>query len=533
MPTSHHEKLEQLRKRFLDELPSRINDLESALTSSDRNDALRCAHTLAGTAGTFGLLELGKAAERLESCLSGNAAAKLPELLEEVRHEASAARVTRTPSSSQSKQTEAVFGHGALIALVEDDALLGEHIAEQLMRFGYQSRLYATPDAFLADLNPSTLPCAVVMDITFGTDDMSGTRAVHSLRERGLQHLPVIYMSSRSDFSARLEAVRSGGRAYLVKPLETAALVNLLDTIMRESSTESYRVLIIEDVALLAETYYQILSDAGMEARTLLDPTRTLEALADFNPDLILVDLYMPVCSGTELACVVRQIEAWVSLPIVFLSKENDLDKQMEAMRHGGDDFLTKPVAPEHLVTSVRQRARRHRALRAYMEHDSLTGLLNHSALKERLTIELARAERNQTELAFVMIDLDHFKAVNDTYGHPAGDRVLRSLARLLRERLRRTDIAGRYGGEEFALILPDTSAATAKQVVDDIRRNFSAVLHGSVDNQFNVTLSAGISHHPDYDHPETLAHEADVALYESKHNGRNRVTLASKTAQS
>jgi diguanylate cyclase (GGDEF)-like protein len=195
-------------------------------------------------------------------------------------------------------------------------------------------------------------------------------------------------------------------------------------------------------------------------------------------------------------------------------------------MQQGGDDFLSKPVTAQGLIASVRQRAQRHRVLRTHMEHDGLTGLLNHSALKERLVLELARAERLASPLALVMIDLDHFKQVNDSHGHAAGDRVLRALARLLRDRLRRTDIIGRYGGEEFGALLPDTDAATATQVVEKLRAAFAAIEHGAGEQRFRVTLSAGIAASPPIKDSETLAAAADAALYRSKLDGRNRVSL-------
>jgi diguanylate cyclase (GGDEF)-like protein len=413
------------------------------------------------------------------------------------------------------------------LALVEDDATLGEHLAAQLARFGYRTEHFATPAAFLDALETAPAPDALVMDVAFDEGALAGPEAVLAGRGGRLADTPAVFLSARGDFAARLAAVRAGGRAYLVKPVDLSSLVGILDAVTQHESPRPYRILVIDDDALLAEHYCRVLEDAGMEPQALREPARVLEALGDSDPDLVLTDLHMPGCSGMELAAVIRQVEAWVSVPIVFLSGETRLDRQMQAMQQGGDDFLTKPVAPEHLVASVRQRAARHRTLRAYMEHDSLTGLLNHSALKERLAAEIARAERNGDALAFAMLDLDHFKKVNDTHGHAAGDRVLRALARLLRERLRRSDIAGRYGGEEFALILPATDGAAALSVLEDIRRNFASVEHGTGGHAFSVTLSAGVADYPRFARPDRLAEAADQALYASKHAGRNRVTLA------
>lgn len=526
-------RLAPLRRRFAEELPSRIEAMRTALAADPprRDDALRAAHSLAGTAGTFGFFKLGDAARQLELGLAESSPADVAALLDALTAEAAASageprEKPPEPEIATAKSARTVRREMA-VALVEDDVVLGRHLAVQLMRFGYRTEHFATLDAFLASLQGHPAPDALIMDVMFEEGALAGPEAVLAQRGGRLADTPVVFFSSQGNFEARLAAVRAGGRAFLTKPVDISSLVNILDTVTHEESPRPYRILVIEDSALMAETYCHILRDAGMESRALLEPARILDTLSDFNPDLVLTDLYMPGCSGMELAAIIRQVESWVSVPIVFLSGETRLDRQMEAMRQGGDDFLTKPVAPEHLVASVRQRARRHRSLRAFMEHDSLTGLLNHSALKERLEVEIARAERNGDALAFAMIDLDYFKKVNDTHGHAAGDRVLRALARLLRERLRRTDIAGRYGGEEFALILPGTDAETARRVLEDVRANFAQVEHGAGSEIFSVTLSGGIAAYPAIADAQSLAEAADQALYKSKHAGRNRITLA------
>jgi len=195
----------------------------------------------------------------------------------------------------------------------------------------------------------------------------------------------------------------------------------------------------------------------------------------------------------------------------------------------GGDEFLTKPIDPGHLVAAVIPRVERYRMLRAMMVQDSLTGLINHSGLQQQLDFEVARARRQKTPLSFAMIDIDHFKKVNDSYGHPAGDRVLMSISRFLRQQLRKTDVVGRYGGEEFGSILTGTGGDPAQKVLDRIRDDFGRVEHPRGDSKFTVSFSAGIaSLGAD---ASTSAGElvlaADQALYRAKKQGRNQVVLA------
>jgi diguanylate cyclase (GGDEF)-like protein len=215
-------------------------------------------------------------------------------------------------------------------------------------------------------------------------------------------------------------------------------------------------------------------------------------------------------------------------VPVVFLSGENDREKQLAALQVGADDFLTKPIAPGHLVAAVSSRAERARTLRRLLMRDSLTGLLNHTTTKERLDGEVARAMRQGTPLAFAFLDLDHFKSINDTYGHPVGDGVIRNMARLLQGRLRRSDLIGRYGGEEFAVILPDTPVGDAARVMEDLRTRFAAIEQhaGTGGGIFYATFSCGVAGVPPSLSAAALTETADQALYRAKQAGRNRVIV-------
>ncbi len=236
--------------------------------------------------------------------------------------------------------------------------------------------------------------------------------------------------------------------------------------------------------------------------------------------------MYMPECNGTELAKVIRHNDRYVSVPIIYLSAEDDLDKQLDAMSEGGDDFLTKPIKPRHLIATVRNRAARARNLKARMVRDSLTGLYNHTHTLQLLDDACYRARREDQPLAFAMLDIDHFKKVNDTYGHPMGDRVIKSLALFLKQRLRKTDHIGRYGGEEFAVVLPDTDEQSALKVLEEIRQRFAEINYPAQPQDLSCTFSCGIAMlQPGLD-GNALSKRADEALYKAKHGGRNRVEL-------
>lgn len=336
----------------------------------------------------------------------------------------------------------------------------------------------------------------------------------------------ILYISDSGDFSLRMAAIRTGADAYFVLPLDIGRLVDKMDSLITNISEPPFHILLIDDDPEQIAYYAFILQQAGMITSVATDPEKVLQILVEAKPEIILMDMYMPVCTGTELAAIIRQQEAFVNIPIIFLSVENNLDKKLEAYRFGADGFLSKPIKPEHLLSIIRTKAERNRNLRFLMERDSLTGLLNHSNLKENITLEILRAKRVNSVLCFAMIDVDHFKNVNDTYGHPVGDRVLKSLARLLQDRLRRTDIIGRYGGEEFGIILLNTDGENAKRVMDEVRENFSRIKHKSDGEAFYVTFSCGIACFPSFTEAKEMNAAADKALYSAKESGRNKTVL-------
>jgi diguanylate cyclase (GGDEF)-like protein len=252
-----------------------------------------------------------------------------------------------------------------------------------------------------------------------------------------------------------------------------------------------------------------------------------LTALVKFQPDLVLMDMYMPGCTGVEVTRVIRQHEEFLSTPVVYLSADTSVALQVDALRLGGDHFLTKPFNPVILNAVVNSKIERYRVLRRSMFLDSLTGLLNHTSSKQRLGVAVAQAQEEDSPLCVAMIDIDHFKRVNDTHGHPVGDQVIRSVAWLLKQRLRQSDVVGRYGGEEFLVILPQANAERARQLLDRIRLDFSHFRHALQSVTFSCTFSCGIAQLKPGESSQDVVKRSDTALYKAKHQGRNQIVVA------
>jgi diguanylate cyclase (GGDEF)-like protein len=233
--------------------------------------------------------------------------------------------------------------------------------------------------------------------------------------------------------------------------------------------------------------------------------------------------------SGYDLARYMRQDERYATTPLLFLTTEAESDARLKSIKAGGDDFLAKPAPAPLLQMAVSSRIERARILKTLLERDGLTGLLTHSALLERARIALSEAERRPEEQkALVMLDIDHFKNVNDRHGHPTGDRVLASLGALLRRRLRQTDAIGRYGGEEFAIVLHHLSEGEAVALIERLLFEFRSTEHSLPGGEkLHVSFSAGVAMVDPSEEIDSWKKRADDALYVAKRNGRNQVVAA------
>jgi diguanylate cyclase (GGDEF)-like protein len=545
LPSNPVLELKELQEYFAGRLPERLAELDEAWAAvvasgweTGRVRTLyRLAHSLTGAGSTFGFPEVSRTARVLERFLktvvdggrpSGEeASGQIERLLEGVRRAAQAPPVPPAPLPIR-HEVDPARGDERLVFLIEEDAEQAAGLAAQLRHYGYRVRILDRQREDLAAEVELERPDLLIVDLMFREGPLAGARVIEGIHRSRIPEAPprVIFLSVRSDLEARLAALRAGGDAYFTKPVDIGSLVEKLDLLTERHTGSRFRVLIVEDDPDLAVEYAVMLDAAGMDTEAICEPMQLMEPLYSFKPDLILMDVHMNGCTGPELAAVLRQQESYLSTPIIFLSGEEDVDEQLAAIDLGGDEFLTKPVEPGHLVSAVSTRARRGRTLQSLISHDGLTGLLNHSNLKLQLEAELSRASRDDTDVAYAMIDLDFFKSINDTYGHAAGDRLLRSLGLFLRQRLRRSDVLGRYGGDELAVILPRTNGSTALQVLERIRASFSELRHRVGDVEIGATLSCGIATYPANPTAGLLLQAADAALYKAKRAGRNRAEL-------
>ena len=380
-------------------------------------------------------------------------------------------------------------------------------------------------------------------------------------------HLPVLIVTALDQPSDRLRGLEAGADDFLIKPVDEIALIarvrsltrlkvaldelraravssaglGLVDPLVAPARPDDARgrILLVEDRPGSAE---RIVADLRDLHETLVEP-QPAEALfraAETSPDLIIVSLDLENFDALRLCSQLRSLERTRATPVLALANHEDRARILRGLDLGVNDYVLRPVDRNELIARVRTQLRRKRYIDALRDNvqsaielaaiDSLTGLNNRRFFEKQLAEMLERSAHGGRSLSLMMLDIDHFKQVNDRHGHDAGDHVLKSLAQRIKGALRRCDPICRYGGEEFIVLLPDTPLATARQIAERVRSVIEATpftLDAAGGQTIPVTISIGLAARGDDANADALLRRADRALYASKTAGRNCVTTA------
>jgi len=303
------------------------------------------------------------------------------------------------------------------------------------------------------------------------------------------------------------------------------------------TSLRGARVLIVDDDPLQCSHLAQVMKEWDAEPFTAQSLADALRLHKEARPDLVLLDVMMPHVDGYKLAQMFKRTAMFV--PIILLTALEDIDSKRRGLSAGADEFLIKPVNTLELqirmssMLRIKRLAdeleRVNKELAELATIDGLTQVANRRAVEQRLVHEFQRARRYKHPFTCMLIDIDHFKAVNDNYGHPVGDKVLIEVAAAIRQSTRNTDLVGRFGGEEFMVLAPETPMTSGELVADRIRRSIAHRTASRVEKGMPaVTASLGLASTELAVASETeLVARADQALYRAKHEGRNRVIVA------
>ncbi len=305
------------------------------------------------------------------------------------------------------------------------------------------------------------------------------------------------------------------------------------------------KILLVEDNKTQSRVIQDYLVRSGYEVVAVENGMQAFAAARMNSVDLILLDRILPDMDGSDVCRWLKLDQVCRDIPVIMLTAKGEMSDRVSGLEAGADDYLPKPFNESELNARIYARLRakvqqdelkqKNRQLEDMLTRvenlaimDPLTGLFNRRRFETILANEFKRAARYQSPLSCLMIDLDHFKSVNDTFGHQTGDTILKAAAHVIQTAVREVDTPARWGGEEFVVLSPNTTVENARRLAERIRSAFEAHAFSGIEGQ-RVTVSIGIAGTPEpsIDSQDKLIHAADVALYEAKKNGRNRIELA------
>lgn len=450
--------------------------------------------------------------------------------------------------------------------LVVDDLIANVKLLETKLTLEYFDVLTAMngPDAVaLCEQGACDI---VLLDVMM--PGMDGFEVCHRLKANpATAHLPVVIVSALDQPSDRLRGLEAGADDFLTKPIDDTALLTRVRSLLRlKAVTDELRGRAIATRALgMGDPLAIAASVAGLDAKVLLvedrpaaaerlfdglsryhrvvvepDPHRALLRAAEENFDVALVSLDLNGFDGLRLCSQLRSLDRTRNLSIVMLGEPHERARIMRGLEFGVHDFLMRPIDRNELIARVRTQVRRRRfsdalreALQTSMElaiTDDLTGLHNRRYLDRKIGPLFSEAKESDRPLACMLLDIDRFKSINDTYGHDAGDEVLRAFADRMRLHTRTIDVVARYGGEEIVIVLPSADLKDAQTIAERIRERIEQtpflIQRGSLGIRVTVSIGVAIREATDQS-PSEMLKRADLALYRAKSAGRNRVEAA------
>ena len=395
-----------LRDETITHFAEHVSELELSLAALTRGEhgALetlhRQAHGLAGVAGMYRLMQVFQAARKLEQIVAAVPAKRKPtdaELLDMREALAQLAIAARQPDYSavlpppQAQDLQRIM-------VVEDDPVQAGLLRYVLGNAGYQVEVFNELHAFREACQTQAMPAVVIMDMMFPEGEFAGARVIDEMKAKSLYGLQVIFLSGRRDMAAKLAAYRAGATRYLTKPVDSVTLLQVVSESAALRPERPFRVLIADSQPEQLEAHAQLLRQAGMEVREATDSLSVPQMLDSFAAEVLLLDMYMPQCSGPELAAILRDDARHAMIPVVYLSAERDISRELLALDRAGDYFLTKPVKPGHLVAALSMHAKR------YRQNNEQTN-----------TLRAALYERERQQIAF---DAHAIISVSDAAGN-------------------------------------------------------------------------------------------------------------------
>jgi diguanylate cyclase (GGDEF)-like protein len=525
--------LTALWERFKPKYSAHVTVLEQAikalvagaLTEEMGQQAKAEAHLLIGSLASFGFTEASRLSREIEQIFragvkfSGDQVERLEQLVIALRQELerpSAISEPPVPQNTSVKQQRRML-------IVANDVQLGKQLIKEAPIWGINA-LVATNITQVQDAIARKCPDVVLLDLCFDGSAQNGLDLLTKLTTSN-RNLPVLVFTAEEDFANRVKVARLGGQIFLSKPALPASVLAAVTQVLQQSNIIQAKILVVDDDPQMLDILRTLLEPWAFKLTLLDNPQRFWTTLEQANPDLLILDVEMPQLSGIDLCHVVRNDPHWSELAVLFLSAHRDMETVSRVFTAGADDYVSKPVLGPELIARVLNRLERTHIL-TLAETDSLTGIANRRKSIQELTRLLHLAKRQRQPFCFVLLDLDHFKQVNDQHGHDAGDKVLSRFGTLLKQTFRSEDVVTRWGGEEFVVGLYNATRFQSKaRLIKLLEIMHQQEFTSASGKKFRVTFSGGISEYPENGIDlQELYRSADAALYQAKAEGRNRV---------
>lgn len=497
------------------------------------------AHKLSGSGKAYGFVELSQLARELECACEAAKSLNQQEIKYALSEPLNAllnalARYSALPSTVKSSHAEESSvvptkddADKIDILLVDDDPDFSMQISEVLSQYGYcvyqQKDIYQLNDAIIKHE-----PLALLVDMDFSGQRFAGANQVSIWRQKSGAPLPVFFVSGYDTFELRLASVRAGGTHYLRKPLDVPKLVSLLHSELNLAPREPYRILLVDDDCDLLNLYGEFLTNAGYTVTTVTSAEEALQTIEKCHPELILIDVYMPECSGIELGKIIRQHEEFATIPLLFMSASADTDMQLACARLANDEFINKPIELWRLLMVVKSRVTKGRYLRSHtgslttaethILQDSLTALPMLASMRRDIEDALRNKAKNII-IAVFKIDIRAFHTINNLHGHYFGDEVLQRVAWELNQYIQPVDKLYRESGDEFLVLAQGCSQE--EQLRKYVLGLMSLIENINIITKYgNLALSADIGvacYSQDVRNSEELIDHADMAIFKAK----------------
>lgn len=412
---------------------------------------------------------------------------------------------------------------GATIFTIGDKGGVTADLAEALRQSDCDVQYFSDAETLVVQLETRP-PRAIIADTAMLSNMAPLSAELVRLRTHLSIHIPLIFVSSSTSLQLRVDAIRAGGDGYFVAPMDVPAVAAQIFELATEQQ-QPYRVLVVEDDPTQADFAGSILRKAGMEVQQLTEPVKVIDGLRTFKPDLILMDIYMPEVNGIELTTIIRDHPEFVTIPIVFVSGEQNSDRQLDALSVGGDDFIAKPIRPKHLLGVIGTRIRRarqlHRATGQPAKHDRVTGLFSRQHFLDSVAKRIDR-KASDDPAAVMVVRADGLHNLQASIGVGAVDHLLAELGTLIDEKLSDTDLAARIDDRSFALLVQRSSLPAIEEIAQQV---LSRIANYRFSDGHVVTASAGICHLDDSTAEATgVVSRAGTACNEAAEHGGNRV---------